>query len=628
MKREREERGDLKGKMVWGMILTLVPMLLVLTLLFWQTRSALKEEYIRRAHSDLREISGEIDEKLEEISYMSDVYAANEQLLEATQKSYQQEKRGEKMAMILRLHREVFDSMDLLNRWEKLGAVYTAKEELLNFLDPNNDTQEVREKLEAMGVNSKDRLMRMVWYPVQENFLRQDLPEDLHERQAIFGSRRVYSWKNKRYEYVQIFALEEKVIYEMYEERAKSLQGNIYVIDKNGGLISSSDEESLKQGELSPNLKELLRERKQDSFEQKLGRENMLISVEESAVNDWLSVMIVPVRVITSEMDALYLQFFVILLICMGISGALMMWLYKSFMEPIGRLNSSMNEVYGGNLDAYVQVKDNSKKNEINEMMLHYNSMLHRINTHIIEGLKADRQKKELELEVLMSQVNPHFLYNTLENIVWKSNEAGCPEIGRMAASLGRMYRLSISGGQIIVPMEHEIEHLMAYVKIQRNRYGDKVNFDLRTDMAEVHELYSLKILLQPLVENSFLYGMEGLERAMTIRVSIRERGGWVQIRVLDDGCGMERERLEQVRTQIERGRKCDEDEERERNRRSTGIGLHSVQLRIKLYFGIENAVSIYSKKGRGTLVVVKIPKIQKEDVDEKGNLKTRIANG
>ena len=253
-------------------------------------------------------------------------------------------------------------------------------------------------------------------------------------------------------------------------------------------------------------------------------------------------------------------------------------------------------------------------------MMVYYNSMLKRINTHIIEGLKADRKKKELELEVLMSQINPHFLYNTLENIVWKSNEARRPDIGRMAASLGRMYRLSISGGQVIVPMEHEIEHLMAYVKIQKNRYGDSVEFELQTDMEQVHELYSLKILLQPIVENSFLYGTEGLERPMTVRLSIRKRDGWVWIRVIDNGCGMEKERLEQVRSQIKEGRK----NTGEKAPRSTGIGLHSVQMRIRLYFGIEDAVSIYSKKGMGTLVVVKIPVITKEDVDENGNLKEK----
>lgn len=182
--------------------------------------------------------------------------------------------------------------------------------------------------------------------------------------------------------------------------------------------------------------------------------------------------MVVPETQVTASVDTLYLKFFIILLVSVGTSALLITYLYRSFMEPINKLNISMKEVYNGNVDAYVELKEYLRRNEIYDMMVYYNSMLKRINTHIIEGLKADRKKKELELEVLMSQINPHFLYNTLENIVWKSNEAGRPDIGRMAASLGRMYRLSISGGQVIVPMEHEIEHLMAYVKIQKTDMG------------------------------------------------------------------------------------------------------------------------------------------------------------
>ena len=172
------------------------------------------------------------------------------------------------------------------------------------------------------------------------------------------------------------------------------------------------------------------------------------------------------------------------------------------------------------------------------------------------------------------------------------------------------------------MPLEDEIEHLMMYVKIQQNRYGDCVEFDLRTDMEQVHQLYSLKILLQPIVENSFLYGMEDQERPMIIRVSIREKDGWVIIRVADNGCGMGKERLEQVRAQIREGRKSGDIQNR---RKSTGIGLHSIEMRIKLYFGIENAVSVYSRESGGTLVIVRIPKITRENIDENGNLKENL---
>jgi sensor histidine kinase YesM len=138
--------------------------------------------------------------------------------------------------------------------------------------------------------------------------------------------------------------------------------------------------------------------------------------------------------------------------------------------------------------------------------------------------------------------------------------------------------------------------------------------------MQQIHELFSLKILLQPVVENSFLYGMEGLKHPMTIRLIIKERDGWVIIKVIDNGRGMDKEKLKEVRNQVRFGKKANM--EQEQNRRSTGIGLHSVESRIKLYFGVDHAVSIYSKKDMGTLTIIRIPRITKDDIDENGNLK------
>jgi two-component system sensor histidine kinase YesM len=207
-----------------------------------------------------------------------------------------------------------------------------------------------------------------------------------------------------------------------------------------------------------------------------------------------------------------------------------------------------------------------------------------------------------------MSQINPHFLYNTLETIVWKSNEAGHPDIGRLAASLGRMFRLSVSGGQELIPLQQEIEHLMAYVNIQKYRYADSFRLDLRTDPQVVRKLYCLKIMLQPVVENSFLYGMEGLERQMIVRIRLREKDEMMELTVVDNGIGMSRERLAQVRRQIQNGHR--EEEEHGTKHRGTGIGLYNVASRLTLYFDIEEPICIYSKERIGTITRIRFPKL------------------
>ena len=110
-----------------------------------------------------------------------------------------------------------------------------------------------------------------------------------------------------------------------------------------------------------------------------------------------------------------------------------------------------------------------------------------------------ERRKQELEMQVLMSQINPHFLYNTLETIVWKASEAGRPDISKMASSLGKLYRLSISGG-LFVPLRQELEHVQMHMNIQRIRYGSKIDYDVRLHGCDAASVEVLKLILQPVV--------------------------------------------------------------------------------------------------------------------------------
>lgn len=609
----------LKRRMLYGILQVLIPVVVIITILFWHTRKVMKQEYMRTTQSRVTDITNKIDAKIQDIYSVSDNFAANDQLNKYIEKEYAPTEPMYKKLDIVRIYTNIFGAYDMLNQRARISAMYTYKGELFNFLDPNNDTEEVIKKLQAMNIEDPDLLMKFRWYPLQDNFLLSDQPGEVRDRKAVMGIRRIYSWEKGRYECVQVFAIKEREVYEQYKELAESIPGDIYVITGDGRLISSSNEKAVEAGTISEKLKNELLEQTGDLKDGWAALGNQMIQVKTSDVNDWKIVMVVPVKAVTKEVDVLYYRIFLVMVACVGFCAMMILYLYKSFMDPIGKLNISMKEVYGGNLNAYVDVK---QKNEVGDMIRYYNSMLERINTNIIEKLQSDRKKKELELEVLMSQINPHFLYNTLENIVWMSTEAGRPDIGRTAASLGRMYRLSINGGQVIVPMEHEIEHLMAYVKIQKNRYKDEFEFDLRTDMRQIHELFSLKIILQPVVENSFLYGMTGLKHPMIIHLTVKEKGQWVMIKVMDNGRGMDREKLGEIRDQIRFGRTGKEEEEQ--NRRSSGIGLHSVESRIKLYFGVDRAVSIYSKKDVGTLTVIRIPRITVEDIDEHGNLKEK----
>ena len=211
--------------------------------------------------------------------------------------------------------------------------------------------------------------------------------------------------------------------------------------------------------------------------------------------------------------------------------------------------------------------------------------------------------RQDLEMQVLMSQINPHFLYNTLESIVWKAGEAGRPDIGKLASSLGKLYRLSISGG-LFVPLEQELEHVQMYMNIQRSRYGNKVDYEVRLHGVDPDQVEVLKLILQPIVENSLLYGMEGLDHTLRIRVAAWRRGETLLLTVTDNGVGMDRAALARLRDQIVHGRKP----RAEANYRSTGIGLHNIGARLRLYAGSTSCIKVQSRPHFGTRVTLELP--------------------
>lgn len=252
-------------------------------------------------------------------------------------------------------------------------------------------------------------------------------------------------------------------------------------------------------------------------------------------------------------------------------------------------------------------------------MINYYNSMLKSINQNIEQRLRMEQHKKELETEVLMNQINPHFLYNTLETIVWKSSAAGRPDIGRIAAALGRMYRLSVSRGNLFISIKNELEHVTSYIKIQESRYSGKFEFqEVIIDREAISQYYTLKIILQPIVENAINHGMVNIDRILRIRIQVDIMDSYIKIRIVDNGIGMKPDKLEKVRQDIVNGSADTEIS----CRKSTGIGMHNIHERLKIYFGISDGIRVYSKYNVGTIVEVRIPKITKEEADERNSNK------
>lgn len=594
-------------------LLFFIIILTFISIAFYHTTEKMRSEAVYRLEYTTREAGKKIDDIILNIYSVSDTFALDDRLLEYTSGDYEGNP-VKKRSDIVRVVNSLFASYDFLRRNEKMAAFYTRSGELFNFLDPNADEELCKEKLNALYFNDSKKLAKFSWYDVQDNFLKSDKTGNIRKDMAVIGSRRVFSRAYNTYTGVHIFAINEETLYEQYKDIAEQYKADIYIVDETGRLLSSSSEDALKAGRIGDELLDTVVRQKYDKILLNDGRD--LVTAGRSEVNGWITIVCTSMSNVTSVVDSLQKWIIWIIILCAVFAIVAVILFYRRFIAPVSLMNNSMQKAYNGDLSAYIHM---DKNNELSEMIDYYNYMLESINKNMEQRINMEQYKKRLEMEVLMNQINPHFLYNTLETIVWKSSEAGIPDVGRIAAALGRMYRLSVSGGNLFVSLKNELEHVMAYIKIQESRYDGRFEFDTAmADRAEISRYYTLKIILQPIVENALNHGLSGIDRILKIRICVNIYDDFIKIRVVDNGIGMSREKLEEVRNKIKNGL----DGEVGPNVKSTGIGMHNIYDRLRIYFGIENGLRIYSKYNVGTIVEIKIPKITKDEADEKNNNK------
>lgn len=267
----------------------------------------------------------------------------------------------------------------------------------------------------------------------------------------------------------------------------------------------------------------------------------------------------------------------------------------RGITRPIESLNAKMKRVMLGNFN--LEDGDESVRfpmDEAGQLHRNFRIMIGRINELITENYKKQLTIKDSEFRALQAQINPHFLYNTLETINWSAKMNGQRQISHMVESLGYLLRSSISVKEPLIPLGQELEIVKHYITIQRIRFEERLDFAM--DVPQ--ELYGAevpKFSLQPLVENAINYGLERMVEPCRIRIAAAVRDGCLKITVEDNGPGMDAAVL----------RKLDAGELKARG---SGIGLRNIQERIKLLFGEAYGIGIESVPGAGTKVTVTLP--------------------
>ena len=227
----------------------------------------------------------------------------------------------------------------------------------------------------------------------------------------------------------------------------------------------------------------------------------------------------------------------------------------------------------------------------------------------LMDDIVAEHEsKRKSEFDTLQSQINPHFLYNTLDIIVWMIENEQKAEAVKVVTALARFFRISLSKGRSIIPVKDELEHVRNYLMIQQMRFKNKFTYRIESE-PETMELASLKLMLQPLVENAIYHGMEFMDGDGEILVRTFLEGGELIFTISDNGLGMTREQVEGL---------LKEQTAHVSSKRGSGIGVKNVNERIRLYFGEQYGLSIESEPDEGTTIRIHLPAIPYAEVLEK----------
>jgi len=388
---------------------------------------------------------------------------------------------------------------------------------------------------------------------------------------------------------------------------------NMILLD--GQTISSKNGYEIDEEEV---IKNTIRSSEDDSvsvFSTKFnGQKSYMIlnsfKIEKTLGNNFKVLIVLPINQITNQTNKVITNSIVVISITIIFALFIIIYFSKTISERLNILRREMHRVVNG--DFYI-VSRIEGTDEIGELYQDLKTMIKSIKKLIEEVYMEKIQKeqlrasqKEAEFKMLANQINPHFLYNTLETIRMKAFCNGDKEVSDIVKKLGKIMRRNLEVSGKMVTLQSELEIIESYLQIQSMRFEGMVKYELNIESTVKKDEYKiLPLLLQPVVENAFIHGLEEKREKGTIIIDILEKDECLIINVKDDGVGIEPENLEKINKRLALSEEND----------GKSIGMINVNQRIKIHYGKQYGLNIESEFGKGTIVTLSLPIIAKMEV-------------
>ena len=379
--------------------------------------------------------------------------------------------------------------------------------------------------------------------------------------------------------------------------------GYVYLISSDGELLYHPKMQLIDTGRVQENNYAAALY-KDGTYQEEFGGEKRFVTVKSIGYTGWKVVGVTPENVVT--LNGIKTRLFIVFLIVLILSILVLINSYISsrITNPIKELEKSVGVLEEGNLEAPVYMGGSY---EIQHLGKSISNMAAQIRLLMKDIVSEHEAKRKQEFDTLQSQINPHFLYNTLDIIVWMIENEQKAEAVKAVTALARFFRISLSKGKSIITVRDELEHVRNYLMIQHMRFKNKFSYEIQAEEA-VLELSSLKLMLQPLVENAIYHGMEFMDGDGEIILRAWKEDAELYFEVSDNGLGMTEEQVERLFSSSTHVA----------SNRGSGIGVKNVNERIKLYFGEQYGLTIDSEPDEGTRVRIHLPAVPYGEILEK----------
>lgn len=494
---------------------------------------------------------------------------------------------------------------------QEMNLLYEVYRDNLVGLACFTDTGELISSVPMGNLKENVDVTKQSWFVDAQDKMENLHFSDLHVQNIFENSTNRYYWvislsrgveltnSGKMSEGILLVDMDFSGIRQLFAKVNSQNMGYVYLMDSDGKIIYHPRQNLIFSNMIQEN-NEMAKTYEDGAHRETFEGEDRMVAVKTVGYTGWKIVSVMPMEKFLGDFSRTRTMAVMIIIVAILVMIFANQFVAVRVAKPLRNLEDSLT---GIGMDREPQIYIGGPP-EIQHLGETIRSMVEQLRQLTDDIVKEQEEKRKSELDALQSQINPHFLYNTLDSIMWMIEAEKYDDAISMVQALSRLFRISLSKGKNIITVGEELQHAKNYLDIQKYRYKNK--FTSYFEIEEGIEKYkTIKLIIQPLIENAIYYGMEYMDGDGEIYVRAYTKEQDLFIEVEDNGLGMQKEQVESLLTDGTRIRS-----------KGSGIGIRNVHQRIQLYFGAEYGLEILSEPDEGTMVRIHLPKT--ENMEEK----------